>query len=440
MNTLTIKNIGYLLGIIILSILCAVQFIFPLSHYLTIITFFALVFVAFSFLKACNKTQKQIISFLDAAENNDSSILFNTQKKNKHFVELYTRLNKINTRLSEAKQNSSIREQYYEKIIEQSSTGIITYDETGRIEIINSFAKKLLNCGSVQNISRFENKDITNALEQINDTDTFNVISTINGHSKHLKFNFSKISFNQNVMHIATVHDIKSDIDAKELDSWQKLIRVLTHEIMNSIAPISSIAKTLKGLYTETNESITDDTIQSTNEGLTVIEEQSERLMHFITSYRELSKLPEPQFNLFEVEAFYEKIQFLFKDKLMQKNISLSINVSPFDLKLNADEKLINHVIINLIKNAINALEYTENASIKLNAYRKIGGQVILTVENNGEKIESEIADKIFIPFFTTKEEGSGIGLSLSRQIMQLHNGSIELSTQEDFTQFSLLF
>jgi signal transduction histidine kinase len=252
---------------------------------------------------------------------------------------------------------------------------------------------------------------------------------------------------------IVTMQDIKSELDIHEMDSWQKLIRILNHEIMNSVAPITSLSSTLSGFYRtgEINASpdnITPKIISDTIRGLDIIENHGKGLIHFVESYRSFTQLPKPEFTRVNVSEFFERIVILvngyFDSNGYKKDIKplISTNVFPNDLTLLADDKLLAHVFLNIVKNSIEAFsEIGEGNSIVLNASKDSDGRVILTVLDNGPGMDAETLEKIFVPFFTTKESGSGIGLSLSRQIIRLHNGNITCdSIQGEGTTVTMLF
>jgi len=404
------------------------------KNYLWVSILFAIITVLFiSLITSINKTNRRISLFFNALENNDSSLHFQ-EKGAKSFKILYQSINKVNQKIQNARLDSNIQEQYYKSIIEHSPTGIISIDADGNVDLINSSAKLLLNCTTIKHITFIENQDIKSFLQNLPDRGSKTLMVKINTKLRVLKFNIVALSISNKWSRLISIEDIRSEIDAKEVDSWIKLISILTHEIMNTISPITSIAGTLKNKFSD--NAISSDSDEVT--GLQVIEEQGEKLMHFVQTYRNLSKIPEIDPTLIQLENLFTSIFILFKEKAISKHISISIDIVPKDLTLFADEKLINQVLINLVKNAMQAIG--ENGEIILSAKRQIGGKILISVTDNGTGIPKELTDKIFIPFFTTKENGTGIGLSLARQIMHLHNGSIELEQSHSNTAFILIF
>ena len=221
--------------------------------------------------------------------------------------------------------------------------------------------------------------------------------------------------------------------------AWQKLIRVLTHEIMNSIAPIASLTSTVNFMVKQMSEDIKPhinkdfDTEGITDilEALDTIHKRSNGLIHFVEKYRDLTKIPKPNFNIYSVNNQFQNILNLLKTELSEKNIDFKMKIVPAKLEITADEQLVEQILINMVKNSIDALENVEeNKEIKLNAFINNAGNRVIQVIDNGQGIIKEVGEKVFIPFFTTKSKGSGIGLSLSKQIMRLHNGNIKVASE----------
>jgi signal transduction histidine kinase len=236
-------------------------------------------------------------------------------------------------------------------------------------------------------------------------------------------------------------------LEEKEIESWQKLIRVLTHEIMNSITPISSLASTVNDMLIEKVDEKTvlrtleGDDVESVEHALATIQNRSKGLLNFVDIYRNLTRIPKPNFRYFQIREAFDRAEQLLTPKIERLNINCQCKVFPTDLKLTADPDLIDQVLINLILNAIDAVKNKENPEIKLSAYTHESNRTYIEISDNGSGIKQDIIEKIFMPFFTSKEEGSGIGLSLSRQIMHLHKGVINVKSKPDEgTIFTLIF
>jgi two-component system nitrogen regulation sensor histidine kinase NtrY len=250
-----------------------------------------------------------------------------------------------------------------------------------------------------------------------------------------------------------TLQNIKSELDMHEMDSWQKLIRILNHEIMNSVAPITSLSSTLSGFYksggNETRpEGITRKIISDTIRGLSIIEDHGKGLINFVESYRSLTHLPKPEFARINIEEFFERVTILVNSYLDSEGGTheikpkITTDVRPANLTVMADDKLLAQVFINIVKNSIEAFDRSgKDNEIEIKAFKEPDGRVIITIQDNGPGMDADTLEKIFVPFFTTKESGSGIGLSLSRQIMRIHNGNITCdSTPGGGSTFSMIF
>jgi signal transduction histidine kinase len=230
---------------------------------------------------------------------------------------------------------------------------------------------------------------------------------------------------------LVAIQDIKNEMETKELESWIKLIRVLTHEIMNSVAPITSLSQTILGYYNASGENLpSEKVIGNTVKGLKVINERSAGLISFVETYRKLTRIPPPDKKPVSLEQLFESTITLVNTDSASKTITISREVSPPDIEIFADKKQISQVLINLVKNSMEALKTNSEGKIMLKGEVNENGRVRVTVTDSGPGIPRDLMDKIFIPFFTTKESGSGIGLSLSRQIMLLHGGSLKMISE----------
>ena len=226
------------------------------------------------------------------------------------------------------------------------------------------------------------------------------------------------------------MQNIKNELEEREFDSWQKLIRVLTHEIMNSVGPITSSIDTINEILTEENSNrntsgVSEAVINDTLKGINIIKERSVGLSEFVNNFRSLTLLPTPVPESIELQKLLHEIHYLFKEMLDENNITTEISVYPTNLIITADKKMLEQVIINILTNAIHALDENTNRKISISAFLSPEQKTIIQVKDNGKGIREQDMEKIFIPFYTTRKDGSGIGLSLARQIMRLHKGKI---------------
>ncbi len=339
---------------------------------------------------------KKVTFLFDAIDNGDFSFNFPTEKRFKEDKILHQSLNRIKLFLQHTREEQMDREKYYEQILNAVDTGILVVDSHDNILQHNQAALRLL------------------------DTDVLTHMNQVKGKLKdeHLAKHETQAMLKDKHVRIIALSDVSHELSNQEVDSWIKLIRVLTHEIMNTITPVTSLSETLLTRVTEDKD---------LKQGLETIHKTGTELLAFVNNYRRFTHVPQPQPALFYVEPFLERMAMLC-------NHEVEISVSPKDLLAYADESLLSHVVTNLLKNAVEAFREKEKLSfIRLQAYANAQESIIIDVSNNAGLIPEDVVSHIFIPFFTTKPEGSGIGLSLSRQIMRVSGGS--LSLHQDKTQ-----
>ena len=333
---------------------------------------------------------KKVTFLFDAIDNGDFSFNFPTEKGFKEDKILHKSLNRIKLFLQHTREEQMDREKYYEQILNAVDTGILVVDSHDNILQHNQAALRLL------------------------DTDVLTHMNQVKGKLKdeHLAKHETQAMLKDKHVRIIALSDVSHELSNQEVDSWIKLIRVLTHEIMNTITPVTSLSETLLTRVTEDKD---------LKQGLETIHKTGTELLAFVNNYRRFTHVPQPQPALFYVEPFLERMALLC-------NHEVEIEVSPKDLLVYADESLLSHVVTNLLKNAVEAFKEKEKLSfIRLQAYANAQESIIIDVSNNAGLIPEDVASHIFIPFFTTKPEGSGIGLSLSRQIMRVSGGSLSL-------------
>ena len=350
---------------------------------------------------------KKVTFLFDAIDNGDFSFNFPTEKRFKEDNILHQSLNRIKLFLQHTREEQMDREKYYEQILNAVDTGILVVDCHDNILQHNQAALRLLN------------------------TDVLTHMNQVKGKLKdeHLAKHETQAMLKDKHVRIIALSDVSHELSNQEVDSWIKLIRVLTHEIMNTITPVTSLSETLLTRVTEDKD---------LKQGLETIHKTGTELLAFVNNYRRFTHVPQPQPALFYVEPFLERMALLC-------NHEVEISVSPKDLLTYADESLLSHVVTNLLKNAVEAFKEKERedkqecrsadlqsaaskkAFIRLKAYANAQESIIIDVSNNAGLIPEDVASHIFIPFFTTKPEGSGIGLSLSRQIMRVSGGSLSL-------------
>ncbi len=391
-----------------------------------------------------NRTNRQIAFFFDAVKNDDTTLRFPGNTGNKSVNELNNSLNRLNESIKNIKLELREQEQYFKTILEHVSIGIITFNKNGNIFLSNTAARSLLNCNPLTHINQLlrVDKKLCAAIKELQSGEQ----KLVNFNSKtgtvQLSLKSTLFKTAQEDFQLVAIQDIKNEMETKELESWIKLIRVLTHEIMNSVAPITSLSQTILGYYNASGENLpSEKVIGNTVKGLEVINERSAGLISFVETYRKLTRIPPPDKKPVSLEQLFDNTITLVNTDPASEKITISREVSPPDLEIFADKKQISQVLINLVKNSMEALKTNSEGKIMLKGEINENGRVRVTVTDSGPGISGDLMDKIFIPFFTTKESGSGIGLSLSRQIMLLHGGSLKIiSKPGEMTQAILEF
>jgi two-component system, NtrC family, nitrogen regulation sensor histidine kinase NtrY len=405
-------------------------------------------------LQACllvnqvNKTNADLEKFFSSVQNHDSSVRFSENPKNDSFRKLHNRMNHLNTIIQNVKIENERTSQFLQSVVDHVDVGLLSFDMNGRIEIYNRAVKRYLTVQETRQLSSLKTMD----------DELFKIINTIKPGQEVLHkmkldnllqsilIKATELKFENNVIKLVSFQDITNELDKKELDSWQRLIRVLTHEIMNSISPITSLTTVISGYFKKKDdekpippEKIDNQIIAKTLSGLDTIEETGKGLLDFVDKFRSLTSLPIPDLSKFTVESLFRKCKLLMESNI-SNNIKIIASVNPEDIALVADYAQVEQILINLIKNAIEALSGKKNGTIHLRAFYADDG-ILIQVEDNGIGISADIIEDIFVPFYTTKDNGSGIGLSLSKQIMQNHGGTISVNSAPDKgSEFTLKF
>jgi nitrogen fixation/metabolism regulation signal transduction histidine kinase len=357
-------------------------------------------------------------------------------------------MNRVNHQIQQLKIENRQQEQYFRTLLEHLAAGIITYNDKGFILHANSSAKKLLSIDVLTHLQQIERKD-HKLFETINSIKPFErKLIAVTAEAGDIQLSLKATSFktNENELVILSIQDIKNELDEKEIESWMKLIRVLMHEIMNSITPITSLSESLSNIYSTGGkpvlpEQVNVKTIATTLQGLNVIKEQGKGLMSFVESYRKLTRVPEPEKKFFKVADLMGRVHILYNSLDNSDRTKFSVSLKKHDLEIFADQNLISQVLINILKNALEANENNSNGQIRIVVTEGINSHHEICVIDNGPGIPEENIDEIFVPFFTTRQNGSGIGLSISKQIMRVHGGNLKVrSVPGKETVFCLSF
>jgi two-component system, NtrC family, nitrogen regulation sensor histidine kinase NtrY len=395
-----------------------------------------------------DRSNNNIASFLDSIQFDDLSYSFKTKSDDPVVVRLHRELNEALLKLRNSRREKDSEFLFFRNIVMHVGIGLIVYKENGKIEIINSAARKLLKVSRPETI-----RDLTEVSEQL-----VNVIEKLKtGGRELLRLKIGEelvqlsiyaieLTLRGENVKLISLQNIQNELEEKEMEAWQNLVRVLTHEIMNSVTPISSLAgiveEEIKPYIEEQNgQALTKEQLNDIHLSLVTISKRSEGLIHFVKEFRSLTSVPKPRPVSIPIRELLEEIVILHRKDLAENNIQYEISVYPDDLTISADKNMIEQVVINLVKNAIQAFEDQPDKKIDLKAYLNEKSRTIISIHDNGTGIDPEAMEKIFIPFFTTKKTGSGIGLSLSRQIMRQHQGTLTVkSTVGRGTEFLMRF
>lgn len=393
---------------------------------------------ALQLIRKLYKHNAQKVAFMfDAIDNSDYAFQYATTRRFSNDKLVNESLNRITKILLQAKADAAQKEKYYELIMNSISAGVIVIDDQGYVYQTNNEALRLLGLTVFTHVNQLRRID-TKLEKLVNEIQPGSKQQTSFSNERgtvHLSMRVSEMTLQDKHVRIIAVSDINSELDDKEIESWIRLTRVLTHEIMNSITPITSLSDTLISIHGDANDEIRN--------GLEVISTTGKGLISFVESYRKFMQIPTPTPALFYLKKFVERMVQLSTHQNKYPNISIIVDVQPEDLIVYADENLISQVMLNLLRNAMQAIGADkEDGQINIHVYCNEDETIFIEVSNNGPLIPSEEAEHIFIPFFTTKEGGSGVGLSISRQIMRLSGGSISLksSPSTGFTTFTLEF
>jgi two-component system, NtrC family, nitrogen regulation sensor histidine kinase NtrY len=408
---------------------------------------FAIFFQITQLIKSVEKSNENISSFLDSIRFDDLSSSFKTDSQDPTVQRLHQELNEALSKLRTSRKEKDSEYQFFKNIVQHVGIGLLTFKKDGTIQIINSAAKRLL---------RVNKADVIEDLREVSDllVETFLKLKTGGRELIRLKFGDETIQLSifaieltlrGEELKLISMSNIQTELEEKEMEAWQNLVRVLTHEIMNSVTPISSLAgiveEEIKHKLEKENPEFKREEMEDMHLSLKTISKRSEGLIRFVKEFRNLTHIPKPRLAEVPVKPLLEETALLHKKELADKGIAIDVNVTPENLFILADKTMIEQVLINLVKNAIQAFDEQPGKKIELSAYTNEKGRAVLSVKDNGSGIDSEAVEKIFIPFFSTKKTGSGIGLSLSKQIMRQHEGRITVKSKlGEGTEFLLRF
>lgn len=418
----------------------------PNMLFAAILTFVVVIIQLADIFRFVSQTNRKLTRFLESVKYSDFISGFTSDNKlGKSFKDLNIAFNEVLEAFRKARSEKEEHWQYLNSVVQQVRTGILSFDAEGNIQLINTNAKKFIGINNLRNIGELitVNPRLYHALNSVGPGNS----ELYKGSNElHLTVQATELRIRGTDVKLVTLQNIQPELQKQELEAWQNLTRVLRHEIMNSITPISSLTSTLREILDHDMErknnhyELRDEGAEDLREGLSTIENRSKGLIKFIDAYREYTSLPKPKVTVVRLKDVIDKVAQLMRIELKKTSIAFHCECSSEYITINADVEMIEQVLINLLKNAIEALAETREPKLELIG-RYDENAVKIEVIDNGPGIIREALEHIFVPFYTTKRTGSGIGLSLSRQIMQMHNGSITAESEPDVrTVFTLRF
>ena len=445
----------HIIGRIFILSVFIYAFLFLLIHTslyaTTIFIGLCVLYIVYSLIRYVEKSNRNLVRFFTSIRHSDFSQTFSVDGSDKPFEELHAAFNSIMEVIHRERDEKESQRHYLETIVQHVGIGLISYQPDGTVVLINTAAKRLLGVSSLKSVQLLDSfsPELAETLMHLDPGDKKIVKVSDNNEILQLAVYATEYILRENRYTLVSIQNIQNELEEQEMKAWQNLIRVLTHEIMNSVTPIASLAATANSLLidvktpenNEAEDSETDETIDDIKNAVDTIQKRSEGLLHFVENYRNLTRVPIPDFKVVAVTELFANVHNLMKSRIAENHIEFIVSVDPESLELTADTELIEQVLINLLKNAIEAVRGRKGSCIKLEAKIDARGRNAVYVSDNGPGIVAEAIDKVFIPFFTTKQDGSGIGLSLSRQIMRLHGGSITVHSDPNVeTVFTLRF
>lgn len=444
-------RVNIILRVLLLTVTCLVLFLTLNSKYVftPVLIIGAIVYQVWSMIRYVDRTNRELANFLESIRYSEFTRTFSIKEAGSSFEALSDAFNDVMADFQRIRSEGEENFHYLQSIVQNLDVSVLAYQRDGTVEMVNPAAKKLFQVNSLRKIQKLDelSEELTQTLLKIEPGENHLVKVQEEDDILQLAIQATEFKVKDKTIMLATVKNIQNVLEGQETEAWQKLIRVLTHEIMNSIAPISSLSSTIELMINEYKPGgeekpcLDNEAVEEIQQALQTINKRSTGLMNFVETYRNLTKIPKPNFALVDMKDLLDNVVTLMKKDLSDSKIKMSCTIVPESIELQIDEQMISQVLINMIKNSVHALEETDKGRINIKGYYNKRGRPTIQIIDNGQGILPDVIDKIFIPFFTTKRNGSGIGLSLSREILRLHGGTIHAqSVPNEETIFSLTF
>ncbi|MDH3891350.1 MAG: ATP-binding protein [candidate division Zixibacteria bacterium] len=410
----------------------------------TIIVAITIVYQIFGLIRFIETTNRNLQRFLLSIAHSDFSQTFTGGLKGASFEELNLAFGEVMSRFREVRAEREESLHYLQTVVQHIGIGLLAFQKSGDVELLNPAAKRMFNLPRLRNIRSLQEScpALVDKLLNIKSGQRTLVTVTLNEELMQLSVYATELRQRGKAITLVTLQNISSELNAKEMEAWQNLIRVLTHEIKNSLTPIASLAATVEDLVASDRSA--DDAYDSSadiRDALQTIQKRAGGLTQFVDAYRDLTHLPKPEYLNFPLGELLDRVAQLIKSQLAEQGVEFDCTVHPDNLQLVADPQLVEQALINLVLNAIQAAGGRDGARVDIEAGIDDRGRAVIHVSDNGPGIVPDALEKIFVPFYTTRKGGSGIGLSLARQIMRLHRGDLfVMSTPEVHTRFTMRF
>jgi two-component system nitrogen regulation sensor histidine kinase NtrY len=399
----------------------------------------------YSLIRYVERTNRELARFLESIRYSDFSAGFTTGTQGPGFDELNRVYSEVVSRFREISLEREESYRYLQAVVQHVGIGMIAFGPDGVVELINASAKKLFDIprlGRIDDLAEVS-PGLVDILKSIEPGGNELIKITAAGELLQIYIYATELRLRRTILKLVSFQNIRPELEAKEMEAWQNLIRVLTHEIKNSLTPIASLTSSMEDMLEarERAEGIDDETLQDIHVALSTIKKRSEGLIRFTDAYRSLTKIKEPELQSFPVSDLVARVEKLSSKQIAEAGGTMITQIEPPGLKLHADPQLVEQVLINLVLNSIDAIEGSQGGRIEISAFVDGRNHIVIRVADDGRGIVAEALEKIFIPFFSTKKDGSGIGLSLSRQIMRLHHGDLTAESEPgERTVFTMRF
>jgi nitrogen fixation/metabolism regulation signal transduction histidine kinase len=422
-------TIFVMVNLLVLSLLISAEG----YHATTLIAFILLVFQSLSLVRFVSKTNAELVRFLDAARYADYSQRFDLSSLGSGFGELGSAFTDILERFQTVRSEQEEYQRHLKAIVEHVPVPLVSIGSNGLLTLWNNAARKLFGANHVTKLSDLKpfGEEFAKHLSTVKPGERRLVNFTIDNMEHQLSISATQILLTNKQETLVSMQDIQSELDIAQLQAWQDLVKVLTHEIMNSITPVASLAKTTVDLMADCKHKADSypelrEDLQDISKAVETVARRSDGLIQFVSSYRQLTRLPTPIKNKIHISTLFQQSCSLATQHWRKKGIEMQVNIAPSELEITVDKDMLEQVLLNLLQNAEHAVENCLSPKVILNAFLNKRGHVVIEMSDNGTGIHEEIGNKVFVPFYTTKQQGSGVGLALTRQVMLAHGGAIK--------------